>query len=71
MAKPDKDAAQRALSAAEARFVANNPRSKSLHEQAAQALPGGNTRTVLYTSPFPLSMKQGKGAYVWDEDGHK
>ncbi len=26
---------------------------------------------LLHTSPFPLSMKQGKGSVVWDEDGHK
>ncbi len=62
---------QKALTAAEARFVENNPLSKAQHELATGALPGGNTRTLLHTSPFPLSMKQGKGAFVWDEDGHK
>ncbi|KAK3376312.1 pyridoxal phosphate-dependent transferase [Lasiosphaeria ovina] len=65
------DGAKTALAAAEARFIANNPRSKQLHELAVGVLPGGNTRSLLHTSPFPLSMKQGKGAYVWDEDGHK
>jgi 4-aminobutyrate aminotransferase-like enzyme len=64
-------AAQKALAAAEARFVANNPISKKLHDLAVGSLPGGNTRTLLHTSPFPLCMKKGKGAFVWDEDGHK
>ncbi len=64
-------AAQAALRAAETRFVANNPLSKAQHGLAAGSLPGGNTRTLLHTSPFPLSMKQGKDAYVWDLDGHK
>ena len=60
-----------ALSAAEARYVERNPASKRQHEIAVNNLPGGNTRTLLYTSPFPLVMKQGKGPFVWDEDGHK
>ncbi|KAL2132328.1 hypothetical protein VTI74DRAFT_3932 [Chaetomium olivicolor] len=64
-------AAQAALHAAEARFIANNPLSRAQHELAAGSLPGGNTRTLLHTSPFPLSMKQGKNCYVWDVDGHK
>ncbi|KXX80417.1 Beta-phenylalanine transaminase [Madurella mycetomatis] len=63
--------AQSALAAAESRFIANNPLSKRQHELAVDALPGGNTRTLLHTSPFPLSMDRGEGAYVWDEDGHK
>ncbi|KAK4236510.1 pyridoxal phosphate-dependent transferase [Achaetomium macrosporum] len=65
------EASQAALRAAEARFIANNPLSKAQHDLAVGTLPGGNTRTVLHTSPFPLSMKQGRGAYVWDLDGHK
>ncbi|KAK3368001.1 pyridoxal phosphate-dependent transferase [Podospora didyma] len=64
-------AARKALAAAEGRFIANNPLSKQQHAIAVGSLPGGNTRTLLHTAPFPLCMKQGKGAYVWDEDGHK
>ncbi|GAB1317084.1 Glutamate-1-semialdehyde-aminomutase protein [Madurella fahalii] len=63
--------AQSALAAAESRFIANNPLSKKQHGLAVDSLPGGNTRTLLYTSPFPLSINRGEGAYVWDEDGHK
>ena len=64
-------AAKKALGAAEARFAANNPLSQKQHEIAVGALPGGNTRTLLHTSPFPLYIRQGKGTQVWDEDGHK
>ncbi|EXJ86922.1 glutamate-1-semialdehyde 2,1-aminomutase [Capronia epimyces CBS 606.96] len=60
-----------ALSAAQARFEAANPKSQKQHEVAVKSLPGGNTRSLLHTSPFPLSMKCGKGPYVFDEDGHK
>lgn len=60
-----------ALAAAQSRYVANNPLSKKQHELAVESLPGGNTRTLLHTSPFPLCIKHGKGTFVWDEDGHK
>lgn len=62
---------RRALAAAQSRFVESHPKSKEQHEIAVSHLPGGNTRTLLHTSPFPLTMKCGKGAFVWDEDGHK
>ncbi|VBB81629.1 Putative glutamate-1-semialdehyde 2,1-aminomutase 2 [Podospora comata] len=71
MSSVSHESAKAALEAAEARFIANNPLSKKQHELAVGALPGGNTRTLLHTSPFPLTMKQGKGAHVLDEDGHK
>ncbi|KAK0724899.1 pyridoxal phosphate-dependent transferase [Lasiosphaeris hirsuta] len=64
-------AAQRALLAAEARFIANNPLSQKQHTLAASSLPGGNTRSLLHTSPFPLTMNRGQGTHLWDEDGHK
>lgn len=74
--KTKKDAAveeslTQALTAAQSRFVESHPKSKEQHEIAVSHLPGGNTRTLLHTSPFPLTMKCGKGPYVWDEDGHK
>ncbi|POS75022.1 glutamate-1-semialdehyde 2,1-aminomutase [Diaporthe helianthi] len=62
---------RQALAAAQNRYVESHPNSKRQHEIAVTHLPGGNTRTVLHTSPFPLTMKCGKGPFVWDEDGHK
>ena len=59
-----------ALVAAQARFAERNPRSRALHDKAVKRLPGGNTRTILHTAPFPLSMKSGEGYHVTDEDGH-
>ena len=34
-------------------------------------MPGGNTRTVLYYPPFPVSLARGDGCYVEDADGHR
>lgn len=58
------------LTVARAKFVQRNPRSFELHQQAIKSLPGGNTRSLLHTAPFPLCMQSGKGYQVTDEDGH-
>ncbi len=52
-------------------FVAANPKSRAEDEKAADAMPGGNTRTVLFHPPFPLTIERGEGQYVWDIDGHR
>ena len=61
----------RALDDAVAAFAAANPNSRSEDEAAAVAMPGGNTRTVLFHPPFPLTLARGEGAHVWDIDGHR
>ncbi|KAK7531689.1 pyridoxal phosphate-dependent transferase [Phyllosticta citribraziliensis] len=63
--------AEAALEAARARFTARNPNSKRIHDDATGSLPGGNTRSVLHTAPFPVAMKSGKGCHVVDEDDHE
>lgn len=60
---------QSALAAAAERYVSRNQESKELHDEAVKTFPGGNTRTVLHTNPFPLCMKSGKGYQVFSEDG--
>jgi glutamate-1-semialdehyde 2,1-aminomutase len=58
------------LADAERRYVERNPESLRLHERRAESLPGGNTRTVIHLSPFPLTMVRGEGARLTDADGH-
>jgi len=60
-----------ALAEAVERFIADNPKSKVEDEKAAASMPGGNTRTVLFYPPFPLTIARGEGSYVWDIDDHK
>lgn len=62
--------ATEALEAAKARFVARNATSLELHEEAVKSLPGGNTRSLLHTAPFPVFIKKGEGYQVTSEDGH-
>lgn len=59
-----------ALAEARASYAAARPESAALHARARQVMPGGNTRTVLFWSPFPISMVRGEGATLWDADGH-
>src|ERR1051326_7878751 len=54
-----------------AEYVARNPRSRQLFERAKQSLPGGNTRTGVFMSPFPLYADHGAGSYLMDVDGHR
>ncbi|KAF2139704.1 uncharacterized protein K452DRAFT_64332 [Aplosporella prunicola CBS 121167] len=59
-----------ALAAARARYIARNPLSQRQHTIATASLPGGNTRTLLHTSPFPLCLSSGHSASVTDVDNH-
>ena len=59
-----------ALREAEERYVAANPKSHARHRDAARHLPGGNTRSILFYPPFPVTMVRGEGARLFDLDGH-
>src|SRR4051794_9554278 len=59
-----------ALRDAEGRFIAANPKSLAHYDAAQAHLPGGNTRTNMYFSPFPLTIMRGEGARLYDLDGH-
>ena len=60
-----------ALAEATEGYAAANPKSAARYEEACRSLPGGNTRTVLFYDPFPLSMAKGEGARLRDLDGHE
>lgn len=59
-----------ALAEEERAFTAANPASRSRALAAAAVMPGGNTRTVLHYTPFPLAFAKGVGATLTDLDGH-
>lgn len=59
------------LADARDRYVARNSKSLAAHVEAAAVMPGGNTRTVLFHAPFPLTMARGDGCRLWDADGHE
>ena len=53
-----------------ARYVGANPASQAQYERAKQSLPGGNTRTGMFYTPFPLAIATAAGATLTDVDGH-
>jgi glutamate-1-semialdehyde 2,1-aminomutase len=59
-----------ALAEASNRFLAVRPKTQALHGEAKAVMPGGNTRTVLYTAPIPVRVANAEGAVITDVDGH-
>ncbi|WP_255569135.1 aspartate aminotransferase family protein [Neoroseomonas alba] len=60
-----------ALIEAREAYVAARPKSAEIHTQAREVMPGGNTRTVLFYTPFPTAMQRGEGCTLWDADGRE
>ncbi|MBL8839680.1 MAG: aminotransferase class III-fold pyridoxal phosphate-dependent enzyme [Alphaproteobacteria bacterium] len=60
-----------ALAEARKSYIARNPGSFARHTEACAAMPGGNTRTVIFNAPFPLAIARGEGCRLWDVDGHE
>jgi len=59
-----------ALKDSERRYATANPKSEQRFRKAAESMPGGNTRTVLHYSPFPVAFQKGEGQRLTDIDGH-
>ena len=58
-----------ALDAVESQYRKRRPISAQYQHAAAEHMPGGNTRTVLHFSPFPLVFARGHGNRLTDVDG--
>ena len=50
-------------------YRASSPRSAALHAAARRVMPGGDTRTVAFHAPYPLSVSEGQGCRIQDADG--
>jgi glutamate-1-semialdehyde 2,1-aminomutase len=59
-----------AIAETSAKYRRANVNSAVRHEDAKRALPGGNTRAVMFYQPFPLTLTGGNGCTVTDLDGH-
>ena len=60
-----------ALAEAREAYAARRPRSAAIHAKAREVMPGGNTRSVLFYTPFPTAMVRGEGCRLWDADGNE
>jgi len=54
-------------------YVAERPRSKALFERAVKSLLGGVPMTwmKMWVGPFPIFVKEARGAHLTDVDGHR
>ena len=60
-----------ALEEAVRRYRDRNPTSARLARDAAEVLPGGNTRSVLHTEPFAVRIDSADGAVLTTVDGDR
>ena len=51
--------------------VKMDSKSAALHARAKRVMPGGNTRAVVYQSPYPPYAVSGRGAVITDADGQE
>ena len=59
------------LEALKEKYAENNPASEAAFNKASENIPGGITANVKFFDPFPIYMKEGRGAWLTDIDGHK
>lgn len=71
LSKTQSEAVASALAEAKSNYISSNPLSLQQHQEAARVLPGGSTRTSLFSDPFPLTLAHGAGATVTSLDGQE
>lgn len=45
--------------------------SRKFFERLGRSMPGANTRSATYFSPYPLTLARGEGPFIWDADGNR
>lgn len=48
-----------------------NSKSAALYQRACKVMPGGNTRTTVFTRPHPIYALKGQGCRITDVDGRE
>ncbi|KIW12573.1 hypothetical protein PV08_09850 [Exophiala spinifera] len=62
---------EEALSQAHEIYTQSHPASNKNYAEACKYMPGGNTRTVLFADPFPLTIDSGESCYLTTIDGKR
>ena len=52
-------------------YAKSDSASVRLFERAQACLPGGNSRTTVFTAPYPIYAAEGQGCWVTDVDGER
>src|SRR5438067_12524560 len=50
-------------------YLEPGARSAELNERARAVMPGGNTRTTVFSAPYPAYVASARGAMVTDVEG--
>ena len=53
------------------RYLERTRKSKELTEKAQKFLPGGDTRSIAFYTPYPFFAVKGQGCYLYDADGNE
>jgi len=53
------------------RLLDRTPQSAALYQRAIRSLPEGVGSSFQANEPYPIYLREGKGAKVWDVDGHE
>jgi glutamate-1-semialdehyde 2,1-aminomutase len=53
------------------RYRERTPGSRAAHEKARAVMPGGDTRTVAFHPPYPITVERGSGCIITDVDGNE
>lgn len=51
-------------------YVGRTPASSAAYQRARRSMPGGDTRTVAFHPPYPLTIVKGEGYTLTDLDGN-
>jgi glutamate-1-semialdehyde 2,1-aminomutase len=52
------------------RYKSLTPKSEAAYRTARSVMPGGETRTISWHYPYPITVAYGKGSYLTDIDGN-
>ncbi len=52
-------------------YQKRTPKSGEMYQQACRYIAGGETRSVSYYYPYPLTIARGSGCEIYDLDGNK
>ena len=58
-------------SASEAAYRSRTATSHSMNLKAREYLPGGDSRSTIYYTPYPMFFARGEGCYLYDADGNR
>lgn len=52
-------------------YKSRTPKSKEKYDEALKYMTGGETRSIVFFNPYPLTIDYGVGAYLYDLDHNK